>query len=105
VPLERHWQRVQTPLGSTPRRELRALVVVTAVLVIAVAVVLFFTIFRGGSSEAGPGCIKLTAASSTGAVTLNACGSDAARWCRTVADRRDTFARQVKERCRSAGYP
>ena len=81
------------------------LVVVTAVLVIAVALVLFFAVFRGGSSEAGPGCVKLTAPSSTGGVTLNACGSDAARWCRTVAGRRDPLSRQVKERCRSAGYP
>jgi hypothetical protein len=81
------------------------LLAVAAVLVIAVAVVLFFTIFRGSSSEAERGCIKITVASSTGGALLHACGSDAGRWCRSVAGRQDAFARQVTERCRSAGYP
>jgi hypothetical protein len=77
---------------------------VAVVLVVALAVVLYATL-RGGSSEAGPGCVKLTVASSTGGATLHACGKEAARWCRSVATRQEAFARTVRERCRNAGYP
>ena len=77
---------------------------VAAVLVVALAVVLF-AILRGGSSEAGPGCIRLTVATSTGGATLNACGSSAARWCRSAESRQAAIARNARAECRRAGYP
>jgi hypothetical protein len=80
------------------------LAVVGAMLVIAVVAVLVATL-RGGSSEVGPGCVRLTVASSTGGATLHACGPAAARWCSSVAGRQDALSRKVKARCRSAGYP
>jgi len=104
VPLEGHWERVHTPLRATSRREVRVLVIVTAVLAVAVVVLLFATL-RGGSSEAQPGCVRLTIPSSTGGATLNACGENAAHWCRSIAGREDALGRRAAEQCRRAGYP
>jgi hypothetical protein len=104
VPLERHWERVHTPLRATARRELRALVIVTSVLVVAVVGLLFATL-RGGSPQAQSGCVRLTIPSTTGGATLNACGETAARWCRSIAGRDDALSRRAMEHCRRAGYP
>ncbi len=78
-------------------------VIVAAGLAVVLGIVLYAAI-HGGSSKAGPGCIEITAAHSTGGATLEACGADAARWCRSTTARHDAFARKVQARCRDAGY-
>ena len=80
------------------------LVAVTVVLLIAAAVALF-AMLRGGSSEAAPGCIRLTVPSTMGGATVHACGSAAARWCRSAESRQATIARDARAQCRRAGYP
>jgi hypothetical protein len=104
VPLEGHWKRVHTPLRSTTRRERRVVTVVIVLMVIAIPIALFAT-FRGGSSEAGAGCIRLTVPSTMGGATVNACGAGAARWCRSPESRQSAIARDAKAQCRQAGYP
>jgi hypothetical protein len=104
VPLERHWERVQTPVRSTTRRERRVLVVVGVVLLFAVAVALFAA-FSGESSETGPGCINVTVPSTMGGAAVHACGRGAARWCNSAESRQDTIARAARAECRRAGYP
>ena len=79
-------------------------VAVTTVLAIALAVALF-AILRGGTSEAGPGCISLTVPSTMGGATVHACGATAARWCRSPESRQGAIAREARAQCRRAGYP
>jgi hypothetical protein len=104
VPLERHWERVHTPVRSTTRRERRVLVAVIAVLLIGVAIALFATL-RGGSSEAGAGCIRVTVPSTMGGATVHACGPAAARWCRSPESRQAAIAHDARAQCLRAGYP
>jgi predicted metal-binding membrane protein len=104
MPLERHWERVNTPLRSTTRRERRVVVAVAVLLAIAVAVTLFATL-DGGSSEAGPGCIRLTVPSTMGGATVHACGPAAARWCHSAESRQAAIARKARAQCQRAGYP
>jgi hypothetical protein len=80
------------------------LVGVTVALVLAVSVVLL-AILSGGSSEAGPGCIRLTVPSTMGGATVHACGPAAARWCRSPEARQATIARKARTECGRAGYP
>src|SRR5947209_165683 len=103
MPLEGHWKRLQTPLRRTTRREARLIAAAAGFLAVTVVIVLYVAL-QSGSSAAGPGCIKVTAASSTGGATLHACGQAAARWCRSAAVRHDALARSVREECRGAGY-
>jgi hypothetical protein len=58
----------------------------------------------GGSSETGAGCIRVTVASTMGGATVHACGSDAARWCRSPESRQAVTARKARAQCRRAGY-
>lgn len=80
------------------------LVAVSVVLLIALAVALV-AILRGGSSEAGPGCIRLTVPSTMGGATVHACGTEAARWCRSPESREAAIVRAARAECRRAGYP
>ena len=80
------------------------LVAVAVMLAIAVAVTLVAAL-TGGSSEAGPGCIRLTVPSTMGGATVHACGPEAARWCRSAESRQAAIARNARAECRRAGYP
>jgi hypothetical protein len=73
-------------------------------LLLALAVVLFATL-TGDSSEAGPGCIRLTVPSTMGGATVHACGPAAARWCRSAEARERAIARKATAECGRAGYP
>jgi hypothetical protein len=103
VPLEGQWQRQHTPLSRVSRRELRTLAAVAAVLALAAAVVLYAAV-RHKTHHAAAGCVEVTAASTTGGATLHACGTDAARWCRSQAGHPDAVARAVLTACARAGY-
>jgi hypothetical protein len=103
VPLEGHWHRQQTPLGRLSRRELSALAVVAALLLIAAGVAIYAAAHHG-APRAAAGCVDVTAASTTGGARLHACGADAARWCRSQAGLTDAVARAVRVACVRAGY-
>jgi hypothetical protein len=102
MPLEGHWERINTPVRKLSRRETRILAAVSAALVCAVLLI-GFAALRADSTPAGPGCIDMTLATSTGGAQIHACGPDAVRLCRAAARERSVGA-QVRERCRSAGY-
>jgi hypothetical protein len=104
MPLQGHWERTQTPLRRTTPRDTRLVAGIAALLVVALAVVVYAAVSED-SAKPGPGCIEVTAAHSTGGATVRACGPTAARWCRTMAARDDPLARAVRARCRSAGLP
>jgi hypothetical protein len=104
MPLQGHWERLQTPLRKTSRREGRLIAAVGGLLALGLAVILYVAV-QGGGSTSGPGCIEVIAATSTGGTTLEACGGKAERWCRSAAEAPRPLARQLREKCLDAGLP
>jgi hypothetical protein len=103
VPLQGHWQRVNTPLRKTTLRERRILWVAVGLLAaacIAGAIVAF-----GSSSSPTPaGCIHLEAPSTMGGVASDICGDDARRLCSGQQARTDPLSGTILPQCREAGY-
>jgi hypothetical protein len=84
---------------------MRVLIVVGALLVVAVALVVYFAVSGSGSKAGAAGCIDVTIASTTGAAKAHACGSAARRLCRTERGGSTPFATELRTQCRRAGYP
>jgi hypothetical protein len=102
VPLEGHWQRVNTPLRETTARERRILWALSALLaaILAFAIVVFVS--NGSSSPTTPaGCIRIEVGSTMGGGTTQLCGQTAARFCRSSAalDEQSYLAK-----CHDAGF-
>jgi hypothetical protein len=104
MPMQGHWERLQTPLRKTSRREGRLIAVVGGLVAVGLAVFLYVAI-QGGSSAPDQGCVEVTAAHSTGGATLRACGEKAERWCRSSANTPEPLARQLRRECPAAGLP
>jgi hypothetical protein len=103
VPLQGHWERVNTPLRKTTPRERRILWVVVAVL--AAACLAGGIVAFGSSSPPRPaGCIHLEAPSTMGGVASDICGADAKRLCTGQHARTDPLSATILPQCREAGY-
>jgi hypothetical protein len=111
VPLEGHWQRVNTPLRETTPRErwiVRALVGLLAGAALVGAVVLIATSSGSGSGTGGTGsaagCVNVDVPSTMGGSAIHACGKNAQTFCRgPLAHSSDLRARALAA-CREAGY-
>jgi hypothetical protein len=80
MPLEGHFQRVNTPLRRLTRRERN--VVIAGVAVTFVALVALIIATAGGSQPPpAPGCIRASVAGRTGAELIQACGMEARELC------------------------
>jgi hypothetical protein len=104
MPLEGHWERVNTPIRRLTPRESRLVAVFAALLVACALGLGLFALVHDGSSDAKVGCIEATGANVLGGSKVRACGEDAARWCRIVVTRDDPLSREVRAQCREAGY-
>jgi len=80
MPLEGHFQRVNTPLRRLTKRERNVVGVGLAITLVALAVLLFAT---AGDSQPPPrpGCIRVPIAGRTGAELIQACGMEARELC------------------------
>jgi peptidoglycan/LPS O-acetylase OafA/YrhL len=103
VPLEGQWQRQHSRIRDAPRREVRVLAAVAALVLVAAAVALYASLHHG-TPKAAAGCVDIVAPSTTGGATLHACGADAARWCQSQAGQTDRVARVTLAACAQAGY-
>jgi hypothetical protein len=102
VPLEGHWQKVNTPLRETTRREKLLVRVALAVGVIAAVVLVIASI--GSSSPSTPaGCIHVELPSTMGAVASDLCGDTAREFCRSPAAHTEPLNHTALPRCRDAG--
>jgi len=102
VPLQGHWERVNTPLRKTTMRERRILWVVVALL--AVACIAGAIVAFGSSSPSTPaGCIHLEAPSTMGGVASDICGNDAKTLCTGQQARTDPLSATILPQCRKAG--
>jgi hypothetical protein len=102
MPLEGHYERQTTPLRKLSPRELKAAFGVLAVTLIALIVVILFTV--GDNPPAvGKGCIKPTVAGIVGAETINACGQEAVKTCAHAAEFTGARAETIVADCNKHG--
>jgi hypothetical protein len=102
MPLEGHFERVNTPLRKLNGRERKALVAGTVVMIVAIAALLLAT--AGDSRPAPkPGCISVVVAGRVGGEPVNGCGAEAKAICARAANFDDPRAQKIGEVCREAG--
>jgi hypothetical protein len=102
MPLEGHWQRVNTPLRRLTARERW---VTIAVLAVTATALLGLILATGGDSRPQPqrGCIHVVVAGRVGGEVVAGCGAEARSICAHSARFHDPRAREVAEHCRVAG--
>jgi hypothetical protein len=103
MPLEGHWERVNTPLRRLTRRERFLAIVAAAVTLIALLVYVVAAV--GGSSlpKPGPGCISAAVPGVMGGMRVEACGGQARTLCAEHATQSDPGSRSIQASCRRAG--
>src|SRR4051794_14815206 len=79
MPLEGQWARQTTPIRALPQRARRTVAIAVAILALATAVTLGFTLAHSDASSAG--CIDVAMPSTMGAGYVHACGDQAERTC------------------------
>ncbi|HEY5051850.1 MAG TPA: hypothetical protein VII45_00400 [Solirubrobacterales bacterium] len=84
MPLEGHFNRVNTPLRQLTKRERNVVIAAVAVTFIALAVLLLATAGDTRPPPA-PGCISVSVAGRTGAELVHGCGMEARELCARVA--------------------
>ncbi|HEY2602654.1 MAG TPA: hypothetical protein VGI67_13940 [Thermoleophilaceae bacterium] len=102
MPLEGHWNRVNTPLRRLTRRERR---IVVSALVVTAAFIVALVLATVGDSRPGPkpGCIYAIVPGVMGATPVDQCGAQAKRTCAERAALRDPGSRAITTSCRRAG--
>jgi hypothetical protein len=98
MPLEGHFQRVNTPLRRLTKRERNVVIAGLAITLIALMVLIFAT---AGSSQPPPkpGCIRVSVAGRTGAELIQACGMEARELCARSAGRDEPQYQAIAEGC------
>jgi hypothetical protein len=104
MPLERQWERQNTPLRRLTRRERRILALVAIALVLGGAAAIYASVTTS-ASRLPPGCIEVTGANGMGAGQFRSCGAGARQVCASQAGRDDVFARAVQAECRRSAIP
>jgi hypothetical protein len=103
VPLEGHWQRVNTPLRETTGRERKIVAVAAGLLLVAAIAGVIVAI--GSSNPSTPaGCIRVEVPSTMGASASTLCGERAASFCRSPAANSPPLNQTALPKCRDAGY-
>jgi type II secretory pathway component PulM len=99
MPLEGHFQRVNTPLRRLTKRERNVVIAGAAVTFIALAVLILAT---AGDSQPppAPGCIRASVAGRTGAELIQACGKEARELCARSAGRDEPQYLAITASCR-----
>jgi hypothetical protein len=102
MPLEGHFQRVNTPLRRLTKRERNVVIAGLAVTLIALAILIFAT---AGDSQPppAPGCIRASVAGRTGAELIQACGAEARELCARSAGRDEPQYLAIAASCSDQG--
>jgi hypothetical protein len=102
MPLEGHFQRVNTPLRKLTARERNVLVAGTLVTVVTILALILAT---AGDSRPAPaaGCVSAVVAGRVGGEPVNGCGEDAKEICARSANYDNPRARTIGEVCDEAG--
>ncbi len=101
MPLQGHWDRVNTPLRKLTRRERNVAIGAVAVTVIAILAVVLAT--AGNSApKAGPGCIYAIIPGVMGAEPVDACGRQAEFVCAKHQTGTAPGSETIRKACRDA---
>jgi hypothetical protein len=108
VPLEGHWERVNTPVRETTEREkllVRGVLAVLALAAVATVIVAIVTRDNGTSgSPLAAGCIRIEVPSTMGGSASDLCGDKAASFCRSSAAHSPPLDETALPKCRDAGF-
>jgi hypothetical protein len=98
MPLEGHFQRVNTPLRRLTKRERNVVIAGIAVTFVALAALILAT---AGDSQPppAPGCIRASVAGRTGAELIQACGKEARELCARSAGRDEPQYQAIAASC------
>jgi hypothetical protein len=102
MPLEGHFERVNTPLRKLTRRERN---VVIAMIAVTATGLLGIVLLTAGDSRPGPapGCIETVVAGRVGGEPVNGCGAEARAICARSANFESPRSRTITDACREAG--
>jgi hypothetical protein len=102
MPLEGHWERVNTPVRRLTRRERMVVLIGVAATAITCLVLVLSTV--GDSRPApAPGCIYALVAGPTGSMPVSGCGAQARTICARHQTGEDPPSRTIRASCRRAG--
>ncbi len=104
MPLEGHFQRVNTPLRRLTKRE-RGIVVAGLVVTVAALLALILATASDSRPQPAAGCIYTVVAGRTGGEPVHGCGAEAEAICAHSARFDDPRAEKVVGVCREAGVP
>jgi hypothetical protein len=108
MPLEGHWERVNTPLRETTPREkllVRVVLWIVAAAAVGTVIVAIATSGKGTSgSPLGAGCIRIEVPSTMGGSASDLCGSKAISFCTSPAAHSPPLNATALPKCRDAGY-
>jgi len=98
MPLEGHFQRVNTPLRRLTKRERNVVIAGAVVTFVALAALILAT---AGDSQPppAPGCIRASVAGRTGAELIQACGKEARELCARSAGRDEPQYQAIAKSC------
>jgi hypothetical protein len=102
MPLEGHFNRVNTPLRRLTKRERNVVIAGVAVTFIALAALILAT---AGDSQPppAPGCIRVVVAGRVGGELVHACGMEARGICARSAGVDDPRSRTIAASCSERG--
>lgn len=108
MPLEGHYQRVNTPLRKLGKREITVLLVVGAITLVAILALLFVpgstdNPLLEGANEPGSGCIEVAVAGRVGSEPVTGCGAKAVEVCSRAAEFNNPRAETIGAACLNAG--
>jgi hypothetical protein len=108
VPLQGHWDRVNTPLRETTPRERVLVRVFWALLATAAVATVIVAIATSGNGTTGTplgaGCIRIEVPSTMGGSSSDLCESKAASFCQSPAANSPPLNQTALPRCHDAGY-
>jgi hypothetical protein len=109
VPLEGHWNRVNTPVRETTRREkllVRSILAMLAAVAVATVIVAIVTSDNGTSGNPlASGCIRVEVPSTMGGSASDLCGNTAREFCTSRAANMEPLVHTALPKCREAGLP
>jgi hypothetical protein len=106
MPLEGHYQRVNTPLRKLSGREIKVLVIGTIVTMVVCLGLIFIPSSNGGAiiqDKAGRSCVEVFVAGRVGSEPVVGCGQKAVEICRRASGYDDPRAHTIIDACLAEG--